>query len=755
MKNNSFYVILILLTFSSFNIFGQASLTGTVREKGNNSKLEAVNVYIPVLQSGAVTNSSGEYKIENLPSGIFQVQISYVGYKSKVVQVNLKQGNNKLDVQLEPSNIEIGEVVVLGNSVNEIEKAPYKVENISVDKIRRDGFVTLQKSLSLLPGVSELSNGFSISKPVIRGLQGYRIAAIVNGLRFDNQEWQNEHGFGVGDLGIGSIKVIEGPAALLYGANTIGGAVNFVDPEFAPLGKTLGSADLEIFSNTLGANGRFGVKHSGEKISWQLYLGGESHADYLDGNENKIPNTRFAGISAKGIMKYDYDFGFSTLDYSFANNIYGVVEEADLNNPKDLAEDHFEREFEGPHHTIQYHIAALKNMFFSGDSRFKVNLGFQNNHRIEEEGNEVKNAANDNGELDLFLNTFSYDAEWIYPVFAGAELTIGTQGQIQSNENEGGRILVPNADMNEFSGFSYLKKCFEKLVLEGGVRYDINSIKTTEMGIKDSMGFMPALNLSYNNLNGALGGSFSPDDNWIFKLNFATGFRAPNLAELSSNGIHEGTTRYEIGNSKMESEKNYQVDLGVTFVTKNIKVSASAFNNVVQNFIYLSAANNFFKGNRIYQFIQNNSTIKGGELSLDLKPASWFDFNASFSTVIGKQNDGSYLPFMPADKIIAEVEFPLPHNSLFSDNAFNVRVRSYLEQNKVAYNEITTPAYSLLDAGLKSTVYFGKTQVNFALNATNILDKVYINHLSLLKPLGIYDMGRNISLTVNVPLEFN
>ena len=110
---------------------------------------------------------------------------------------------------------------------------------------------------------------------------------------------------------------------------------------------------------------------------------------------------------------------------------------------------------------------------------------------------------------------------------------------------------------------------------------------------------------------------------------------------------------------------------------------------------------------------------------------------------------------MPADKIIAEVKFFLSDFSSFTGTFLNVRLRSYLKQNRNADNETPTPGYSLYDAGIGSSINWGSVPLKITINVTNIFDKVYINHLSLLKPLGIYDMGRNISLSVNVPFTLN
>ena len=181
---------LILFTIMLYTSLAlpQVKLTGNVTDSKTGEKLESVNIFLPELQRGSITDNNGNYSIEKLPEGSFSVQFSYVGYKSKIIPVLLKGNEIDLNVKLTPSNLEIGEVVVLGNNINELEKVPYRVEKVETDDMKNDGMITLNRSLTLLPGISELSNGFSISKPVVRGLYGYRVAAIVSGLRFNNQE---------------------------------------------------------------------------------------------------------------------------------------------------------------------------------------------------------------------------------------------------------------------------------------------------------------------------------------------------------------------------------------------------------------------------------------------------------------------------------------------------------------------------------------------------------------------------------------
>ena len=752
MKSAYIKMIMIFLTFT-LGVNAQYKLTGTVTESKDGKALPGVDIFIRELQRGVVTDLDGNYSFTNLPAGNLTLQLSYVGYKTDVKRFSITEGTNKLNVTMNPTKLEIGEVVVLGNSVVSEEKAPYKVEIASAKDLRYNGMITLTRTLASLPGISMLSNGLAISKPVIRGLYGYRIATVLNGVRFDNQQWQEEHGFGLEDIGVGRVEVIEGPAALLYGAEAIGGVINLLPEKSAPVGRILGNFNLKLFSNTLGAYSELGFKGANKRINWQIHVGGQSHADYLDGNENRVPNTRFLTLNANGMIGYFYDWGFSNLNYTFAHNIYGVVEEADLNNPKDQEEDHFEREFEGPQHTIDYHIISLRNTFFDGDSKFKFDLGFQNNHRIEEEGGGDVAATGDAGELDLILNTFTSNFEWIHQLTENLEWTVGVQGNFQNNENDGGRILIPNADMNEYSGFTYLKENFENLNVETGLRYDYKTVKTEMMPATDFSAEMLPLDNKYSVLNGAVGASYSFTGNFIGKLNFATGYRAPDLTELSSNGIHEGTTRYEIGNSELKSEHNYQIDAGIIFQTDNFNTNLDYFYNKVNNFIFLNPTDEFHSENRIYRFMQDNSTLQGGEASLDFHPADLLDLTASYSTVIGKREDGSYLPFMPADKVMGKAKFNIPDWLVFYNFSCFVSADHYLKQTKTAAEELPTGAYTLINAGIQSAFNIWNNPVNFSIVGTNLFDEYYISHLSILKPLGVHNIGRNITLSVDVPFN--
>jgi iron complex outermembrane receptor protein len=163
---------------------------------------------------------------------------------------------DSLNVALIPDEIQTEEITVFENGI----ERSYPIEKISYKELMRYGSINISEAVSKIPGVWQLSTGTGISKPVIRGLYGNRIGIMVNGIRFDNQQWQDEHGLVMSSDGIDNIEVIKGPRSLLYGPEAIGGVVSITDEHPAPIGKETADLNLKFFDNTLGILGDIGMK---------------------------------------------------------------------------------------------------------------------------------------------------------------------------------------------------------------------------------------------------------------------------------------------------------------------------------------------------------------------------------------------------------------------------------------------------------------------------------------------------------------
>jgi iron complex outermembrane receptor protein len=238
------------------------------------------------------------------------------------------------------------------------------------------------------------------------------------------------------------------------------------------------------------------------------------------------------------------------------------------------------------------------------------------------------------------------------------------------------------------------------------------------------------------------------------RLNLATGFRAPNLAELSSNGVHEGTNRYEIGNANLITEQNVQTDLNLEYKNSHFEFFVNGFYNHINNYIYTSPTGEQLEDNDVFAYIQNNAKLYGGEVGLHFHPhpLDWLHYETSVETVTGKKENSDYLPLIPANNWNNTLRTEFKIKNWFEDGFASLNVNTTFNQDNVSGFETSSNGYTLVNLGLGGKVKWGKTAFNVNLNGNNIFDKKYIAHLSRLKTDGIPNIGRNIVLGVNFNL---
>lgn len=729
-------------------VFAQQRIEGTLTDAVSKAPVKGVTVYLPELHSGTISGADGTYHLDHLPSGNFNIQFSYIGYETKILSVLISNATLELSVELVRTDIETQEVVIYGTQNSGIKETPKNISAMSQEVMRESGSLSLSDAVSKMPGMSQLSTGNGISKPVIRGLYGNRIQTVLLGIRFDNQQWQDEHGLGLTDVGVDRIEMIKGPAALEYGSEAMGGVLNIIEEKPAPVGTVEGDASLQLFSNTLGFATDAGVKGANEKLNWRVQIGAASHGDYSDGDGNRVYNSRFDGYQAKLSMGWKKGNWLSVNNYLFSLNHFGFLMEADME--VDSTQSRFSRDFSGPHHTVVFNILTSENTLFKGKSKVKINLGAHFNNRQEQEGgNKIS--------LNMLLNTYNANLQWAHYINEHGSWNIGIQTMFQTNTNFGSRQIVPDANLFESGLFGYWKETLNKVVFEGGLRYDVKNITTFETGTINTSGSeVQPFNKWFGTLNGALGASINPSSHWNVKVNFSSGYRAPNLAELSSNGVHEGTFRYEIGDPEMKVEQNINAEIFAGYDQKQISATVAIYNNHFFNYIYLAPTDDEYYGFQIYRYLQENATLHGGEITLDIHPEAlhWLDFNSSYSLVRGKTDAGQYLPFIPADKIRGELKFDLLKASeRWQQNFIKAGIDYVFTQNDPGQFETVTPSYYLLDVAVGSHVHFKKQEVDFSIGCNNLLNETYYDHLSRFKYFGIYNMGRNIYFNIHLPFN--
>ncbi len=358
----------------------------------------------------------------------------------------------------------------------------------------------------------------------------------------------------------------------------------------------------------------------------------------------------------------------------------------------------------------------------------------------------------------------------------------------QNSQNKGSEYLVPEYNLFDAGVYGVVRKSFNKLDISGGLRFDMRTETGDELyldadGVKTN-GPQPgsnekfaAFDSKFNGVSGSIGASYQLSEILYTKLNLARGFRAPNIAELGSNGEHEGSGRYEIGDPDLKAENSLQLDYTFGINSEHITGEINLFTNTISNFIFISrlsgvqGTDSVIEDMPVYMYTSGKANLSGGEISFDIHPhpLDWLHFENAFSYVQGVQlnqpDNAKYLPYIPAPKFSTELkaDTKILYRSL--QNSFlKIGLDYYFEQNKfydVNNTETATGDYSLVTLGAGTDLVVKKrTVLSFYLSVNNLLDEGYQNHLSRLKyapenyatgRTGVFEMGRNYSFKMIVP----
>lgn len=732
------YIFFLFSIGFSLFAYSQNKISGKITNSQNEA-LTGVEVYLEELQKGTSTNENGYYELLNLPNNAIKITVAYIGYKTQVKTIALIKKETTLDFTLEEAVFKMDEVIV-STAFNKLQSQNVmKVEHESIKTMQRKGTSTLIEGLTTIPGVSQVSTGTSIGKPVIRGLSGNRVLVYSQGVRVENQQFGDEHGLGLNDSGIESVEVIKGPASLLYGSDALGGVLYFNPERFAAANTFVANFDQKLFSNTLGSSSSLGLKTSTD--NWKFLARGSynTHSDYKIPNKNRVTNTRYNETDLKMGIGYSDSKISSIFRYNYNELDLGISGES-------ITEQTTTKKTAYPKQGVFNHLLSFNNILFFENSKLEVDFGYIANDRNEFEDSNM-------AVLQMKLNTFNYDAKYHLPKIGKLEAILGIQGMHQNNKNYGEEYLIPDAVTNDFGFFGTTNYEWKNNVIQAGLRFDNRAISTEAHGLSGEEGSFDAIDKSYNSFNASLGYKTNLNDNLIVRLNAASGFRAPNLAELTSNGVHEGTNRYEIGNNDLKTEQNIQTDLNLEYNTNHFEFFVNGFYNHVNNFIYTSPTGETLANKDVFKYIQNNAKLFGGEIGVHFHPhpLDWLHLESSFETVTGEKQNGDYLPLIPANNWNNTFRTEFDIKNWLSDGFASLNVSSTFSQNKISGFETASNGYSLVNIGFGGKVKFGRTIFDITLNGNNLFNESYIAHLSRLKADGIPNIGRNFI----VDLKFN
>jgi len=630
----------------------------------------------------------------------------------------------------------------------------------------------LMDAISRQPGLAQITTGAGIAKPVIRGMGYNRVVVVDQGIRLEGQQWGDEHGIEADAQSVHSVEVLKGPASLMYGSDAIAGVMILHPERPLPEGLMQVKAGAEYQSN----NGLYGYTagFAGNKKGW-LWNGRFSDKaahTYKNDYDGRVPGSGFKERDITGMLGVSRSWGHSWLRVSNVDFKPGIVEGERDETTGDLEWGEGAKAYGYsnylPFQRVRHLRVVSDNAWYTKIGTLKGIVGYQQNRRQEFE-ESAEEAA-----LDLMLRTVNYDLKYQVDLEHDWKVCTGVGGMWQSNENSGEEALIPNYWLFDFGLFATASKQFDRWNLSGGLRYDNRSTNTEEM-VEEEVVRFKKLNKHFNGYTGSVGAVWNANEKTNVRLNVARGYRAPTVSELSSNGVHEGSIQYELGQEGLKPEHSLQTDLGVDFTSRYVALQASLFVNRIDNYVFLGRLGDVMTdGYATYQYRQGDARLMGGEVWLDVHPLHALHISNSFSYVHGlllhQPHVSRHLPRIPAPRWNCNVRYEFPDfggghckgTYICAEVDYNLRQDNYYALDNT---ETATPSYAVVNLSVGTDLHVWKHNcIELTLACNNLLNKTYQNHLNRLKYAdwntatgrqGVFAMGRNVCVKVSIPIDIH
>ena len=682
-------------------------------------------------------------------------------------------------------HLKLNELTVTGvTGDTKLKHATAPVSLITPQILKATAATNIIDAIAHQPGISQLTTGGSISKPIIRGLGYNRVVVMSEGVRQEGQQWGDEHGIEVDGSSVNSVEILKGPASLMYGSDAMAGVVILHPQAMMPEGTIRANISSEYQTN----NGLFGYNLSAagnqHGFVWDARYSQKMAHAYKNKYDGYVPGSQFAERAGRLMLGLNKSWGHSRLTWTAYHLTPSIVEgerdpeTGDLECTTDNVKTYSKAL---PFQQVKHYKLVWDNSFNLANGYLKTIIGYQQNRRqeFEEEMEEY--------ELYFKLHTLTYDIRYLTHEFNGWKVSTGVGGMFQRSVNKGEEFLIPDYRLFDFGIYATASKSInEHWTLNGGVRYDHRRLHGDALLEEDEWRFND-FTRHFNGFTGSIGAVCNINEHFNLRMNLARGFRTPNMSELASNGVHEGSIRYELGSQQLKAEYSLQADLGLDFTSQYVSAQLSLFVNHINNYIYTHRIpQEIEEGYLTYAFTQGDARLAGFEAGVDIHPIHSVHFSNTFSMVnarlLHQAASTKYIPFTPAPRWSSELKWELQHHShstvmhhhsnhsshrsLLNNLYIAANLDCYLRQSHIYSaddTETATPAYALIGLSAGTDIQLNRKKVaELYITADNLLNNAYQSHLNRLKYAdinnvtgrhGVYNMGRNITIKIVIPVE--
>jgi iron complex outermembrane recepter protein len=658
-----------------------------------------------------------------------------------------------------------------------------------------NGGATVTDTLQMKPGISGTTFAPGANRPIIRGLDSYRVRTQENGIStHDVAAISEDHAIPVDPLAADRVEVVRGPATLRYGSQAIGGVVSVENervPTFIPRGGFSGRVVGGLSSVDDGADGAMSI--TAGQGGFALHADGfRRDSDDYDSPRGAVLNTFVESQGASIGTSLVGTEGFVGVAYTRFESLYGVPgEEAEEGvNPKiDMVQDKVTAK--GEWHVHSSGIDAVRFWFGASDyahdelaihepeesSEFEIGSRFTNREqeaRVEVQHSPFLTGLGElNGAIGVHVDNRktrgqSFEGESLLEpahtqsaaAFWFEELTLSQQLRVQAAT----RIEETTVDGRGWEEF------------HGEVHGDHGHFHAHDF--EGERSFTP--------VSGGLGMLYDLPFGTVARLNGQYVERAPDAAELFSKGMHEATGTFEVGNPFLKEEKASTIEAGLKKASGPFRFDASAYYTRYRGFIYRAlqglqcdpvpvdgefncveeGAEHDHEGEGeehehehlfdLVFFQQRDATFYGTELAAQLDMGRvWngiWGFDAQYDFVRAKFSNGENVPRIPPHRLGGGIYY---HDPQWFARAGLLHA---FGQDEFGLHEIATPDYTLVSAELSYTTLLTSPDgtgslVTIGVKGENLADDEVLNHASFKRAENVLLPGANVRLFGSVKLN--
>lgn len=635
---------------------------------------------------------------------------------------------------------------------------------VSADEMRQHMGHSLMDALSHTEGVQAMDIGVGFSKPMIRGLGFQRIAVTENGIKQEGQQWGADHGLEIDAFHVDGVRVVKGPASVLYGSDAMGGAIEILPPLFPNKDSISGEVLLSHQSVSSGLNGSVMLQMKHKRVFAKIRYTERHWADYrvpadsftylsmrLPILNRRLKNTAGMERSANALIAYRHGIYQGRLNLSDSYQKSGFFSGAHgVPSIDNLQDDGNRWNIDLPYSTVNHFKVTSTNTWTTSELQTKFVLGYQINHREEWSKFHTHNPAQTAPEVDpdkelmFHLQTGTAQLQFRLTPYTTWEHYVGASAVLQHNGIGGYGFLMPAYKRGDYGVF-YLTNyhCTSSLLFNASIRYDMGHIHTKAHGDD-----VQEVNRHFHDYSLALGVEYSPVEEHQIRASIGRAFRLPSANELTSNGVHHGAFRHELGDSSLVSEQGWQIDASYTFKRGGLEVVISPFYSYYPHFISLHPTGRWSPlpdAGQIYQYMDAPTTLAGGEVCVKARLYRGLHYSLSGEYVhTYDHNSHTATPFSP----------PAMMRNMLSWEASNwrcyVECQSTAAQHRVCHNEDETPGYNIFDVGGNVDIPMRRCKLSLLMNIRNLFNTSYMNHLNFYRKIDLPEGGINIQSTIRL-----